>query len=65
MLKKYISSIYFIKNISIVLPKYNVQGSFEEADDGDKKKAEVKTVRPVWFLGSDDHSIQVTFLNKF
>lgn len=34
------------------------QGSFEEADDGDKKKAEVKTVRPVWFLGSDDHSIQ-------
>uniref|UniRef100_A0A1B6C403 Protein unc-79 homolog n=1 Tax=Clastoptera arizonana TaxID=38151 RepID=A0A1B6C403_9HEMI len=37
------------------------QGSFEEGEDTDgKKKANdpIKCPRPVWFLGSDDHSIQ-------
>lgn len=46
-----------------------LKGSFEEdrTDDPDGKKkgndGSSRGTRPVWFLGSDDHSIQVSCLH--
>ena len=41
---------------------FSNQGSFEEVPDEEaKKKVEISgKTRPTWFLGSEDHSVQVS-----